>query len=163
MKRNEDNVFYALDDGKLLALLSYGEARGESKEGRIAVMNVVKNRVMARGWFLDSDIINAGFTDYHAAILKNAFILKTTRFIYQFSCFQENDPNRKHLIDIANSPVINKFIDTDTAWSIIHGDIEDNTSSATYYANMRICNPTWAASFIKCAEIGNHTFFKEGK
>jgi len=39
----------------------------------------------------------------------------------------------------------------------------DKSCGATHYANLSICNPSWAADMEVSAVIGHHTFFKEGK
>lgn len=161
MIRDIDRQFYTLNPAELLALLAWGEARGEGSEGMDAVMLVCRNRSLKKGWFMDSGLQSAGLSDLHCVILKNTFVASKSAFIYQFSCFQDKDPNRVKLIDIANSPAIKKFVDVDRAWSVIYGDVEDITKGATYYINQSICNPGWAKNMIQCVTIGNHQFMRE--
>lgn len=66
--------FGSLDDKQLLTLTLYGEARGEFREGQIAVGSVVLERVDHRKW--DGDTI------------KSVCLMP-----YQFSCFLPQDPN----------------------------------------------------------------------
>ena len=68
------DIFGKLDDKQLLALTIYGEARGESRSGKIAVGSVILERVEHRGW--DGDTI-------HEVCLMP----------YQFSCYLPADPN----------------------------------------------------------------------
>ena len=63
---------YTDDELYMLAQLIYGEARGESSKGKIAVGNVVMNRVLARGYPGDTveAVITASsqFTGYSSSI-----------------------------------------------------------------------------------------------
>ena len=45
-----DPLFATLDDAQVIALTLYGEARGEGVEGRIAVANVIRNRLTSGRW-----------------------------------------------------------------------------------------------------------------
>ncbi len=67
---------YTEDDIYMLAQLIYGEARGESTKGKIAVANVVMNRVLARGFPGNSikAVIMAPnqFTGYSSSIRPNS-------------------------------------------------------------------------------------------
>ena len=62
---------YTEDDVHILAQLIYGEARGESTTGKIAVANVVMNRVLCRGAFPNTikAVVTAPgqFTGYNAS------------------------------------------------------------------------------------------------
>lgn len=62
----------------LLAMLVFGEARGETFEGKLAVANVPLNRLEAHGYGSDLTTI----------------ILRP----WQFSCFNVKDPNRALLL-----------------------------------------------------------------
>lgn len=59
-----------------LAKTIYGEARGENIETMLAVAWVIRNRVNGPDWMGN---------DYRSVVLKP----------YQFSCWNEGDPNRK--------------------------------------------------------------------
>src|SRR3990170_4207690 len=79
MKRKElqqliNDTFGHLDDKQLMALTIYGEARGESRAGKIAVGSVILERVDHRAW--DGDTI------------KEVCLMP-----WQFSCFLPADPN----------------------------------------------------------------------
>ncbi len=67
---------YTENDIYLLAQVIYGEARGESTKGKIAVGNVVMNRVLARGYPGDTieEVIKASgqFTGYSSSIRPNS-------------------------------------------------------------------------------------------
>ncbi|HEX8949622.1 MAG TPA: cell wall hydrolase [Dissulfurispiraceae bacterium] len=154
MYRTEDKPLYDLSPEEVLSLLGYGEARGEIEAGQIAVMWTVRNRVQAGGWFLDKGIVAAGLSPYHAACLKNAPVHK---IVYQYSCFQDDDPNRLVLLRMAkeqNFPLI------ELAKGVVGNMIEDPTHGACYYYNPKVCNPAWASSMDVTATIGHHIFGK---
>lgn len=154
-----NKVFINLPKEKLLAIVTYGEARGESLEGMKAVINVIKNRVKTDGWFIDKKIAKLS-TLTHGVILKK----------WQFSCFLENDPNRKKLENIANlwlkvpgaeaARELRKYIQLGTAYTLSIEDFEDNTDGATHYFTKHIEPPKWASKYKKVADIGNHIFYK---
>ena len=154
-----NKVFISLPKEKLLAIAVYGEARGESIEGMKAVINVIKNRVIAGGWFIDKKIAELS-TPTHGVILKR----------WQFSCFLENDPNRKKLEDIANlwlkvsdtetTNKLKKYTKLETVYILAIEDFEDNTDGATHYFAKHIEPPKWVNKYTKVAEIGNHIFYK---
>lgn len=156
MYRMEDKLFYELSDEELLGIIGIGEADGEPDEGKIAVMNVIKNRVTKEGWFLDRGIFKILYRKYPATILKNALVKE--RFIYQFSSFNEFDPNRiklKNLVDKKD------FFLKDIAKSIISGKISDNTNNACYYYADYIHQPSWTKKMTVTTKIGKHIFLKE--
>lgn len=151
--------FISLPEEKLLALVAYGEARGEDIEGMKAVINVVKNRVKADKWFIDKNIA-AISTSIHGVILKR----------WQFSCFLETDPNRNKLENIAtlwlrvpdidSAKKLKEYIELGIAYILAIEKIEDNTNGATHYFEKHIKSPKWASKYTKVAEIGNHIFFR---
>mgnify|MGYP001564266304 CR=1 FL=1 len=150
-----NKIFISLPATSILALCAYGEARGEGPEGIKAVLNVMNNRVVHRGWFIEKEIAKLS-SDYHGVILKP----------FQFSCFLPKDPNREKLLTMANS-IINATADNsafvlclDLSVKMIQGVLEDNTLGALYYHTKQI-HPKWADSFVKTVEIGNQIFYKE--
>jgi len=74
---------YTDEELHILAQLIYGEARGESSKGKIAVANVVMNRVLSRGYPGDTieDVIAASgqFTGYSASIMPNTACISAAR------------------------------------------------------------------------------------
>lgn len=124
-------------DKEILAKTIYGEARGECKDGQIAIACCVLNRFNSGKWY-------AGKT-----------IADTCQKPYQFSCWNENDPNRVKLENLSYS-VYSKY------FPIIQAALkEDITLGAThYYAPNIVKCPAWAKDEIPCMEIGNHLFFR---
>lgn len=137
-------IFAKLPNAQLLALALYGEARGESSEGKIAVASVILERVLRNGWF------GKGLA---------GVVLKP----FQFSCFNRSDPNCSKLLKIAENwdmaialnPALNDCYTI--AVGMLRGDIPPNIE-ATHYATVN-CNAPWAGKLTKVATIGKHTFY----
>lgn len=124
------------DQADYLARTLYGECRGESANGQIAVANVIMNRVKAGGWF--------------GASVKDV-VLKP----YQFSCWNKTDPNYS-IITNATEAQLAPF--RSIAEKAIAGKLPDLTNGATHY-HAKSITPYWAASLTKTATIGNHVFY----
>lgn len=125
----------------LLSMLVYGESRGEAYEGKLAVANVVMNR------------IKAGFGKNIAAVALTPF---------QFSCFLVSDPNRlKLLFPLKYASEIvwqNCFYAAGMAYS---GQGTDPSNGAVFYHDCSIAAPPkdWG-EVIQTAQIGRLTFYK---
>lgn len=140
-----DALFQNDSDITLLARLIYGEARGESLDGKIAVANVVRNRV-------NSSVTWWGRT-WREVMLKPK----------QFSCFNEGDPNLDKLSKIdasrdANDQRLWRECLT-IASAVCTGAFSDNTAGATHYHSIRV-QPSWAASLTATVSIGRHVFYR---
>ena len=132
-----------------LARTLYGEARGEDRQGKIAVACVVLNRVKKQkmcGW---RDIGGKRIPTIDATCLKR----------WQFSCWNENDPNRKIILNVS---LDNKRFTE--CWEIaelaVADCLPDITKGATHYYNPKACaQPNWAKGKTPCAVVGHHLFF----
>lgn len=124
----------------LMARTAWGEARGEGLRGMQAVLNVIQNRVNAGKWY--------GRT-------AEEVVLKP----YQFSCWNENDPNylKMQRVDENDAQFTNAKGLAELSYD---GDLLDITGGATHYHAAGI-TPNWAGSMQKTAVIGNHVFYKE--
>lgn len=140
------NPFASLSDAQLLALTIYGEARGESAEGKIAVGSVVLERVRRQTWY--------GKTVQEVCLKP-----------WQFSCFNEADPNRGKLINIAEKWDEAMAMDASLndcygiSSGLLDGSIAPNVK-ATHYKTIR-CNAEWAERMHRVTTIGNHEYFEE--
>lgn len=135
----ETQMIFTGADIDTLARTVYGEARGESEEGRFAVAWVVCNRTANPGWWGTS-------------------IESVCRKEWQFSCWNKNDPNRVR-IQAAN-------LDMETfrqcllaAAAVLGGFVKDPTGGATHY-HAEGSNPAWKDGREPCATIGKHIFYK---
>lgn len=126
-----------VDQADYMARTIYGEARGEGKKGMQAVANVIMNRVKKGGWY--------------GASIKDV-VLKP----YQFSCWNENDPNRMIIIN-ANAAQLKTA--REIADKVISGELKDITGGATHYYANSISAPYWTKSMTKTATVGNHYFY----
>ncbi|MBF0481279.1 MAG: cell wall hydrolase [Desulfovibrionaceae bacterium] len=134
-----------MSDTALLALLMWGEARGEGEEGMRAVGHVVLNRVGRPGWWGRN---------------LNEVCLKK----WQFSCFNPDDPNLPKLLALDLKSPTPEFADTiGLAGDILAGVSQDPTGGATSYISTS-CKPIpkWATpdTFIK--QIGRQLFYRAG-
>jgi len=125
------------DQADYMARTIYGEARGEGVKGMQAVANVIMNRVKAGGWY--------------GASVKDV-VLKP----YQFSCWNENDPNRL-IIKNANQAQLKQA--REIAEKVISGELPDITAGATHYYAKSISAPYWTKSMKKVATVGSHYFY----
>lgn len=127
-----------------LARTIWGEARGEGAAGMQAVATVILNRFSIAkeygGYWWGDDII------------------EICRKPYQFSCWNENDPNLKKLQDIDD-----RDLDFATALRLARRAVTigltDPTGGATHYHAAGI-EPYWAKNEKPCAVMGRHIFYK---
>jgi spore germination cell wall hydrolase CwlJ-like protein len=144
-------AFLKLTPAQVLALTIYGEARGESTEGKIAVGSVILERVDHRDW--------DGKTIPEVCFKR-----------LQFSCYNEKDANYGILKDIAehwqdkmaNNKTLNGCFGI--ALGLINGDIprtpEIAATHCCQYATAKGAEAvTWDDGMKVIAHIGNHIFF----
>ena len=139
-----------LSDSEILLLTIIGEARGEPVEGQIAVANVILNRSKIRNMSI-----------------KDVCLQK-----YQFSCWNESDPNRAFLIELANKVLKNHYNFYEEykqiQWivdGVISSKVSDNTKGRDHYLTTKLFesdkSPSWAenpkSSVLK---IGSHVFLR---
>ena len=128
--------FYDDPEEIILARLIFGEARGASRDAKIGVGWVVKNRVLK--WK----------KSYHEVILQP----------YQFSCFNQKDPNFPYLIN----PLLEAkawYECYEIAQKIIKGEIENPVDDATHYHDIS-SHPSWADEMEFVCQIDNLKFYK---
>lgn len=139
-------------DEVTLAMTIYGEARGESRTGKLLVGQVVLNRVNdphKRKWF--------GFKDGEATIQSVCTAPS------QFSCFNKNDPNRYKLLD----PHTYDYLECIKAARIVlDGAFPDLTKESTHYFNPNVADPFASGAWkrekmLKTVSCGNHDFYRE--
>lgn len=124
----------------VLRMLAFGEARGEGGVGILAVLHVVQNRALK----LDTTL-------KHEALRKR-----------QFSCFNDDDPNRTNLLaaDI-RSP--NAWAAVDAVCSIFEAGLTtDPTEGASHYYVVHMDHPpAWGRGHAEWKEtvvLGSHVF-----
>ena len=149
----EDALPLSLDARAIVGLTLYGEARGESLDGKLAVLNVIRNRLKLKTW---------GET-YRAVCLARK----------QFSCWNAGDPNRVMLITLApqtREPAPENRVLREClflALGVVTDQIvTDNTKGADHYLTRTLYAerpPAWAPQMAVTATIGNHIFLRARK
>jgi N-acetylmuramoyl-L-alanine amidase len=123
-------------DRDVLTRTLWGEARGEPEAGQIAIVHVLRNRVLARGTTAAAECLRP----------------------YQFSCWGAADPNCEPMRALPpTSPEYRKLAAVvDRAWrapDTVHG-------ARNYFALSMDRRPKWAAApGREVARIGGHSFW----
>jgi hypothetical protein len=132
-------IAYTPEDREILIKTVWGEARGESGLGKVAVAWVIINRAIKPQW--PNTIGDVCLQPW------------------QFSCWNDNDPNRDklHSLDVESSdPIISacrRCVD-----DVLQGKVVDPTYGADHYYATWIPAPNWAKGEPTTA-IGQHKFF----
>jgi len=133
-------------DRDVLARTLWGEARGESLAGMVAVAWTIRNRVndgKAKSWWGEG---------YAGVCLKP----------YQFSCWNKNDPNFPFLSGAKPIPVAEMAKAVMVATAVMDGAYPDPTGGAThYYATTMPKPPAWEAKAKQMLKLAHHVFFKD--
>ena len=126
------------NDLEIFAKTIFGEARGETHEGQVAVACCILNRFKSKKWFSARTI---------AGVCQKP---------WQFSCWNKNDPNSQKILRLS-FPTYSKYFPI-----IEEAQQKDITDGAThYYAPALVRCPDWAIDKEPCAKIGHHLFFKD--
>lgn len=147
-------IFGHLVPAQIMGLTIYGEARGESGEGKIAVGSVILERVDHRDW--------DGKTVQEVCLCP-----------YQFSCFLPSDPNFPALKMIADDWE-NKYLQSKDLQDCFHIALDLLTgrtlrtaaiaeNHATQYLTTalrksKFC-PDWVKKMKRVATVGSHEFY----
>ena len=130
------------EDVDILARTLWGETRGESDLGKTAVAWVIRNR-----------------TSRAPAYSWPSTLHQVCKQPSQFSCWNENDPNRPKLLSVTESN--SQFrVCLDIARKVIQGKLPDPTNGADHYFANYIEIPDWAKGLDPIAEIGVHLFYR---
>ena len=134
---------------KCLATTIYGEARGESHFGQVAVAYTLVNRAV------------------------NSTICKVALAPYQYSIYNDNPELRQAAMSLRVIPTGMNVIDK-AAWkksfeiakAVLQKTIPDPTNGATHYLSpvamkaLHYQYPTWSHQFELVAVIENHQFYR---
>lgn len=129
-------------DHLIVAATIWGEARGERADGKVAVAWTIRHRARRPRWW---------GRDWRSVCLKP----------WQFSCWNENDPNRAKLADPTRWDKPEVWLEClAVAVVVMAGGVPDPVNGATHYHTRQI-RPAWAAKLKQVAEVGNHLFYRE--
>jgi spore germination cell wall hydrolase CwlJ-like protein len=119
----------------------FGEARGESRLGRIGIVHAILNRVEKKSWYGKS---------VKAVCLKDQ----------QFSCWLKDDPNSAKAKGMswynANDLLIYRDVNQALSW---WADGIDITKGATHYHTTSV-HPFWSKGKDPITQIGVHKYYK---
>lgn len=127
-----------------------GEARGETLGGQQAVAWVIINRVRA-------DLHGDGKPDWWGEGISGVCLKKNKAGKYQFSCWNEGDPNRAYIEKLTAA-------DTEYQWALyallgaVTALVHDATCGSTHYHSLN-ADPAWAIGVTPVASIGRHRFY----
>lgn len=148
-----DALLGALSDGDVVGLTLFGEARGQTVEGRIAVANVIGNRVAAQ--------VSAFGLTHRAVCLKP----------WQFSCWRPEggQANYELLMDAAANLSQHRAVGPllkECLWiadGLLREQFRDYTRGATHYLTSALYEshpPAWAKTVPILASLGAHVFLR---
>lgn len=133
-------------DRDILARTLWGEARGETLAGMIAVAWTIRNRVndgKTKSWWGEG----------YAGVCQAP---------YRFSCWNKNDPNYPFLSGAKPIPIGEMAKAVMAATAVIDGAQPDPTGGAThYYATTMPKPPKWVMGAKQTLKLGHHIFFKD--
>lgn len=135
-----------MTDRDVLSATIWGEARGESTAGRLAVGSVIQNRLRSKRWGLTwTEVCQAP---------------------QQFSCWNESDINRPAMLAIFQDAHVrpHDLLVRECYWiadGLMADAILPQVKVAThYYATWMPKPPAWAKAGRVVATIGNHVFLE---
>ena len=136
-------MFYTWNDLRTVAETIWGEARGEPFEGKLAVAWVIVNRAKKRN-----------LKPYQVCLQP-----------YQFSCWNDKDPNYPLLVnrdkDISDKvwrECTRAAIQVLGGFDMVGCTVTDRTKGATHYHTQAVM-PYWAKGKEPCYVVGNHIFY----
>ena len=139
-------------DTDIVGRTLYAEARGEGTAGLEDVACVIMKRAS-----IAKDYVAAH--GRHHPLFGDGTPKSVCLAPWQFSCWNENDPNRDLILNLDDTNVaFNQCLGI--AQQAIAGQIEDRTLGATHYR--RIGTPAnWASGHTPCFTEGHHEFFND--
>lgn len=126
-------------DLDIAARTVWGEARGESWSGKLAVAWVLKNR---------AEDSRKRYGQGLAGVCQKP---------WQFSCWNENDPNRAKLLSIGGTNVVFQECMAAALWAIV-GTEPDPSKGAMHYQVIGT-NAPWSHGKTPIVTIGHHQFY----
>lgn len=146
-------------DLDILARTLYGESRGEPIEGKIAVANVILNRFRIAKALRDQK----GAKGFSHIFGNGITVAGTCQRPWQFSCWNENDPNRDKILAVKGADVY--FLECMVvAKAALAGLLVDNTKGSLHY---HVTTMGFPGGWKKRSEddhepaviIGKHSFY----
>ena len=151
-----------LDQMHCLAKNIYFEARGESRNGKIAVANVTINRVNNKRF--PNTVCDVVYQAVHSTWwLENHNRIVPVKNMCQFTWYCDGKSDTIMLTDVHGNVIrynMDAWVDSiEIARLALEGQLQDLTQGATHYFNPRLADPDWQYAFTQVAIIDNHAFF----
>ena len=86
-------------------------------------------------------------------------IVEVCLWPYQFSCWNDSDPNNKIMLRAENINDKEFKECLEVAKAAVLGALTDNTFNSTHYINPAVASPAWARGLEPVLTIKDHTFF----
>jgi N-acetylmuramoyl-L-alanine amidase len=140
---------YDQNDAVTLARTLFGEARGEPLDGKVAVAWVIRNRAERKAF--------SGSLLGHPGAVSHVCLAP-----WQFSCWNNDDPNRPLLIKLQPNQCPNESA---IAAEVLEGATPDPTNGADHYHTIdqpswaHAWPPDWAPHMREAARFGGHVFY----
>ena len=145
----EQELIHNQEEIACLAVNIYHEARGESKDGQIAVAFVTLKRVKSNSY--PDTICGVVYQGYHKPSWRDETKMVPIRHRCQFSWYCDGKPDIVRDFDIYEE-IIELSIDV---WEDRY---EDNTQGSLFY-HADYVEPTWAQHMAKTVKIDRHIFY----
>lgn len=147
MLPNRVALTYTGHDIDTLARTIFGEARGESWEGKVAVGWSIRNRA-------EFDLHDDGKPDWWGEEIAGVALRP-----WQYSSWNQNDPNRaKMLAATPADPVFRECLAA-AAWVLGDKSADPTRGSANY--QVIGTNAAWSRNHVPVVTIGHHEFFND--
>lgn len=130
------------NDIKVMAGTLWGEARNQGDDGMIAVGHVILNRVKANSWYGNN-------------------IQEVCLKPWQFSCWNDNDPNKEKILQLDQSDDSYCKAVTISCY-LLDNKIYDTTYGSTHYHTKSIL-PKWVEDKQPIVAIRDHLFYNNIK
>lgn len=143
---SDPHVGHTASDIDTVARTIWGEAEGEPMLGKVAVANVIANRVAAN--------LPRRFGRGFSGVCK-----KRSRNVCQFSCWTDSSDRKARAERISTrSPIFRTCLDI--AAKTVRGLLEDVTSGSDHYHATNV-SPSWSAGHTPVLRVGAHAFFND--
>lgn len=128
-------------DLEIAARTIFGEARGESRQGKIAVAYTILNRFNSKRWY--------GGTTLTQVCMRP----------FQYSAWNWYDTNLMKMLGLKDDDL--QLADCRNVMQLVlDGSVDDPTEGGTHYHDSSISAPSWTNGATLTAMIGTLSFYK---
>lgn len=145
------------NDIDVVARTLWGEARGEGRDGVMAVAEVIRNR-----WRAAQAFLRRHPAEKKHPLFGDGTLAGVCKASFQFSCWNSNDVNLPKLLAVTKADW--QFVMClDVADILVTNHLSNSTLGATHYYDKRISPPPWTVGAKFCGAIGHHRFYRDVK